>query len=687
MKLREILPNVVLSATSVALVLGGAEILCRRGAAPAPVAGYITDWQAWDGAFYTVKSAAAGWPPWEDYNSDGLRDRDHDLEKPPGTRRVVCLGDSTTLGWGLRPPEAYPQVLEELLEAEGDRSEVLNVALGGWSTRQELIAYRRIARKYRPDVVLLGICLNDVAEMQNNLTRPPRWLTALYVRSALVRRLVGAERREIAEVEQLFSDKDSPRVREGFARVFADVRILRDEVTKDGARFAVLVFPFRFQVKRDAPPPSAQETIAAFCQTEGIPCLDLLPALGQAGPESFQDIDHFSAAGARLVAEQVLASGLVGSVPEPAVPSTAIARPSTADLPALVATLGGGGDRDRVAAARALARLGPRARRAVPALAALLRAENPAVRAAASRALGAAGPLPGSVQRALVDRLADPDERVRWRATESLQQTEMDAAVCLDPLTRMLADHRSAGRQSAARVLGSRGPAAAPAVPALVDALDDPSPAVRARAAWAIGRVGEAAHGAVEALVKTLDDPEVRWWAIDALGGIGPEAVPALPDLVAALRDPSSNVRWRATLALAAIGPGARGAGPALAEAARDDQEHVRLGALAALAKVEVALPLALPAYTRALGDPAARVRDLAARELGTLGPAATPAAEKLAERLGDEDAGVRARAARSLGRLGRLPEAARRGLERAERDRDEAVRVEAAKALALASR
>jgi len=683
MRLRELAGNLSLSLATMALVLGGAELALRRLAPPPAVAPYITDWQDWDGEFYTVKSTAAGWPPWEDYNGDGLRDRDHEVARSPGTRRVVCLGDSTTLGWGVSPPEAYPQVLEELLEAEGDPTEVLNVALGGWSTRQELIAYRRIARKYRPDVVLLGICLNDIAEMQNNLSRPPRWLTALYQRSALVRTLVRAREREIADVEQLFSERDSRRVRAAYARVFADLRTLRDEVTRDGASFVVLVFPFRFQVLPGAPPPFAQQTIAAFCKEQGIPSLDLLPAIARAGPESFHDIDHFSVAGARLVAGEVLASGLVGGEarrPQAEEPPA----PRAADVPALVRALGQGGDRERVATLRGLARAGPAAQAAAPEVAALLDHGSPVVRAAAARTLGAVGALPAKLQAALVAHLADPEERVRWRATEALEGIALDAGACVQPLTRLLLDRASPGRQSAARVLGAMGPEAAPALHALVAALDDPSPPVRARAAWALGRVGPPAHGAVPALVKALDDPEVRWWAVDALGGIGPGAVGAMPALVAALRDSSSNVRWRATLALAAIGPAARAAAPALIEATRDEQEHVRLGAVAALSKVEAGAEAALPVYRRALADPAVRVRELAAKEIGLLGPAAAPAADDLAARLADEDAGVRARAARSLGRLGRLPRSAHRLLEQAAQDPESAVRAEAAKSLAL---
>jgi hypothetical protein len=191
-RLASLAPNLLLSAVTIVVFLGGAEAVARlleRGDQPAPVAPSITDWALWEGDFYTVKATALGWPPFQDYNHDGLRDREHRLAKPPGVRRIICLGDSTTAGYRIRPQEAYPQVLQDLLDALGERAEVFNVALGGWSTRQERIAYRRIARKYHPDDVLVGVCLNDIPELGNNLERPPAWLAALHRRSALVRLL------------------------------------------------------------------------------------------------------------------------------------------------------------------------------------------------------------------------------------------------------------------------------------------------------------------------------------------------------------------------------------------------------------------------------------------------------------------------------------------------------------------
>src|SRR5260370_30707422 len=141
--------------------------------------------------------------------------------------------------------------------------------------------------------------------MQNNLSRPPVWLAAFHERSALVRRLVRAQDREIADVEELFTHKDSPKVREAFARVFADMRALRHEVRADGATFAVVIFPFRLQVLPAAPPPTAQQTIANFCRSAGIPVLDLLPALRTAGKSACISYAHFSPPGARTAREQV----------------------------------------------------------------------------------------------------------------------------------------------------------------------------------------------------------------------------------------------------------------------------------------------------------------------------------------------------------------------------------------------
>ena len=56
-----------------------------------------------------------------------------------------------------------------------------------------------------------------------------------------------------------------------------------------------------------------------------------------------------------------------------------------------------------------------------------------------------------------------------------------------------------------------------------------------------------------------------------ALESIGPDAAPAIPALVSALKDKEGIVRQRAVIALGNIGPAASGAIPALVEAGKWD--------------------------------------------------------------------------------------------------------------------
>jgi hypothetical protein len=97
------------------------------------------------------------------------------------------------------------------------------------------------------------------------------------------------------------------------------------------------------------------------------------------------------------------------------------------------------------------------------------------------------------------------------------------------------------------------------ALPALIVALDYSAMRLDSRtgtlAAQAIGNIGAPGVAAVPALVKLLssEDEGLRNGACIGLGGIGPAARGALPQLERALADPSNDVRGFARLAIAKI--------------------------------------------------------------------------------------------------------------------------------------
>ena len=128
---RGLLVNLSLSLVVSLVFMAAFEGLARfvEKAKPAPpereVADYIWNWDAkMPGGFYVMRSEAVGWPPYQEFNGDGLRDRTRAHEKAPGFWRVAVLGDSVTLGADLKAYEAYPQLLEARLQAEGRRMEV-----------------------------------------------------------------------------------------------------------------------------------------------------------------------------------------------------------------------------------------------------------------------------------------------------------------------------------------------------------------------------------------------------------------------------------------------------------------------------------------------------------------------------------------------------------------------------------
>ncbi|CAI4029616.1 SGNH_hydro domain-containing protein [Nitrospira tepida] len=97
-------------------------------------------------------------------NAHGLRDRDYAPTKPPGIlERLLVIGDSMTFAEGVEAEQTYPKVLERALDG---RYEVINAAIRGYGTDQEMIWLERLVPLYRPDAVVLAFfAVNDVDDV------------------------------------------------------------------------------------------------------------------------------------------------------------------------------------------------------------------------------------------------------------------------------------------------------------------------------------------------------------------------------------------------------------------------------------------------------------------------------------------------------------------------------------------
>lgn len=92
------------------------------------------------------------------YNKAGFRDNDHDLEKAPGIRRVLVIGDSVTEASDLEWEDVFSSRIQAAL---GRSYEVVTLAMGGVNTPQEIHLLEKEGLAYKPDLVVLNFVLND----------------------------------------------------------------------------------------------------------------------------------------------------------------------------------------------------------------------------------------------------------------------------------------------------------------------------------------------------------------------------------------------------------------------------------------------------------------------------------------------------------------------------------------------
>jgi hypothetical protein len=92
-------------------------------------------------------------------NSQGLRDPERAIAKPPGVFRILLVSDSGTFASGSTREQSPPGLLEKKL---GPGVEVMNFAVPAYSTVQQYLMLKEEGLRWQPDLVLLAFAQNDL---------------------------------------------------------------------------------------------------------------------------------------------------------------------------------------------------------------------------------------------------------------------------------------------------------------------------------------------------------------------------------------------------------------------------------------------------------------------------------------------------------------------------------------------
>jgi len=246
-------------------------------------------------------------------NSEGMRDREFSLEKPPGVYRVMMLGDSTTFGWGVRQEDTAAKFLERKLNGAlppgFDHVEVMNTGVGNYDTVQEVTYYETIGWKYHPDLVVLVFFINDPEPVP--VEKKGFLIDRSYLIAFATNRIDGVMRHAGVRPDwktyyaSLYNDD-----RSGFQACKNALVSLANSTRSHDAKLLMAILPELHQINGDSYPfRAAHQKIKDVMSAENVPVLELIDGLKDHGPEENLWVtpldDHPNAKANSLISDQL----------------------------------------------------------------------------------------------------------------------------------------------------------------------------------------------------------------------------------------------------------------------------------------------------------------------------------------------------------------------------------------------
>lgn len=249
-------------------------------------------------------------------NSLGFRDYEHNVVKQNGVFRVAILGDSIAAGWGILEGEkTFPRLLGKDLTAQGLNAEVMNFAVSGYNTQQEVEIFKDKGTIFQPDLVIITYNLTDTQKIDGGILntlksqemKSPNLISShnQFERKSHLFRIIKFSLFNKSTIEQDDFTQDT---------VENSLKELSSLSSKHNFQVLVIVFP-RFDYLQNYPFVREHINIKNYAIDNGFPYLDLLPSLQECSKTEivYIDIYHPSENG-HICAAKVTASYIINNL-------------------------------------------------------------------------------------------------------------------------------------------------------------------------------------------------------------------------------------------------------------------------------------------------------------------------------------------------------------------------------------
>lgn len=223
-----------------------------------------------------------------------------------GGRRILFLGGSIALGWGVAEEDTVEARLERQLRATGERVQVLNGGVGNYNAKRYVSRFFKELTELRPSDIVVHYFLRDAevlpASDDNIVLRNSQLAVTLWI--AYHRLFDQSGEQNLVDHYRAVYRPDAP----GFVDMQAHLRRLADYATANQARLYLAMTPDVHNLV-DYKFGFVHEQMRDVAGRLGYTYIDLLPAMQGRRPEELFAMPgdpHPNALGHQLMADAIL---------------------------------------------------------------------------------------------------------------------------------------------------------------------------------------------------------------------------------------------------------------------------------------------------------------------------------------------------------------------------------------------
>ena len=223
--------------------------------------------------------------------------------RAPGERRILVLGSSVTLGWGVPEEETMTARLQQMFAAEGARVEVLNAGIGNYNAVRYVERFKQRLADLDPTDIVVHYFLRDAevldAGRDNWLLRNSELAATTWI--AFSRYFGKASEKTLEQHYRDVYRPDAP----GYRQMRAALHELATIARQRGIRAYLAMTPDVHDLV-DYKFGFIHEEMAKVAREEGFTYVDLLPAMRNLTPRELWSMPgdpHPNGLGHRLMAQ------------------------------------------------------------------------------------------------------------------------------------------------------------------------------------------------------------------------------------------------------------------------------------------------------------------------------------------------------------------------------------------------